>query len=147
MGRLPIFHFTIRNKADVLPSPEMTQFLPHIPWMPGLRVSWWEELQKPMCPPRGLILPRKIILFSPKVIDKTYIYVADDNTLVMKIYRWRGLSELMFAFHPPTSFSEKKKPKLLSFSDFPKLFGFVTQQKKVSDFPYNLCVPFPLSIQ
>lgn len=40
----------------------------------------------------------------------------------------------MFNFHLPTSFSEEEA-KAWSFSDLPKLFGFVTQQKKVSDFP------------
>lgn len=38
----------------------------------------------------------------------------------------------MSHFHPPTSFSGEAQAK--SFSDFPKWFGFVPQQRKVSDF-------------
>ena len=106
----------------------------HISWMSGLWVSWWEELQKQTCTLRGLIFLGKSILFSPKDTDKAYMWNKWQHVSREHLKMKGALEKLMFAFHLPTSFSERRSQSW-KFQWLSQILWFCQWLQEVSDFP------------
>lgn len=72
---LAIFHFIVRNTVVLLFLKWPSSCL-HIPWMSGLRFSWWEKFKQQTYTPRvPIYLGKKNILLSTRDIEKNLVYM------------------------------------------------------------------------